>query len=368
MNRALLTEAPWGRTAALLAHGAPLEMRLANPADEVGAIWRGRVLRVERGLGAFVDLGEDGTGLLTSGKPPHEGAVVLVQATRPATGDKGPALGAAPRLAGRYLVYTPRQPDVSASRRLPDDGTRTRLQGFARRLLQPGEGAVVRAAAAAAGDAAIVRELDMLRARWQRIDSAGDEAPFRLWREPDPLAAFLRDRLAAGGALMADRSLRRYVEQAGPPDARVELLQEPGWRAFGLEEAIQRALEPVVMLAGGGSLSIEQTRAGIVIDVDGGARRDVLALNLEAARVIAREIRLRGLGGLILIDFVDLDRAAERRRVERRLAEGFAADPAARRQLPVSPLGVIEMTRQRLGAPLAEQWAQCRRQPWPMSP
>ena len=362
MNRALLTEAPWGRAAALLADGGPLELRLDRPADTAGAIWRGRVLRVERGLGAFVDLGEDGTGLLASRKPLHEGAAVLVQATRPATGDKGPALGGPPRLAGRYLVYTPLQPGVSASRRLPDDGTRARLQGFARRLLRPGEGLVVRAAAAVAGDAAIVRELEALRTRWQRIDAARDEAPpVRLWQEPDPLSAFLRERLAPGGALAVDRALRRYAGRIGLPDARVEALEEPGWQAFGLEDAIQRALEPIVALSGGGSISIEETRAGVVIDVDGGGRRGALALNLEAAGTIAREVRLRGLGGLILTDFVDLDRAGERRRVERRLADGFAGDPAARRQLPFSPLGVIEMTRQRLGVPLAEQWALRRR-------
>ncbi len=361
MNRALLTEAPWGRTAALLADDGPLEIRLDRPADRMGTIWLGRVLRVERGLGAFVDLGEDGTGLLASGKLPHEGAAVLVHATRPATADKGPALGAAPSLAGRYLVYTPRKPGVSASKRLPDDGTRERLQGFARRLLEPGEGAVVRAAAAGAGDAAIIRELDMLRARWQRIDTARDEAPARLWQEPDPLSAFLRDRLDTGGIVMADRALRRYAERILPPDARLEIPDEPGWRAFGLEEAIRDAMDPVVALGGGGSIAIEETRAGIVVDVDGGGRKGALTLNLEAAGAIAREIRLRGLGGLILIDFVDLDRAAERRQVERRLAEGFAGDPAARRQLPVSPLGVIEMTRQRLGAPLAEQWALRRR-------
>ena len=116
-----------------------------------------------------------------------------------------------------------------------------------------------------------------------------------------------------------------------------------------------------VALAGGGSISIEETRAAVVIDVDGGGRKDALALNLEAAETIAREVRLRGLGGLVLIDFVDLDRAAERRRVDRRLADGFAGDPAARRHLPFSPLGVVEMTRQRLGVPLAEQWAKRRR-------
>ena len=361
MNRALLTEAPWGRTAALLAADGPSEIRLERPVDEMGALWRGRVLRVEPGLGAFVDLGEDVTGLLASGKPPHEGAAVLVQATRPATGGKGPALGAAPRLPGRYLVYTPLRPDISASKRLPDDGTRTRLQGLARRLLQPGEGAVVRAAAAAAGDAAIARELEMLRSRWQRIDAARDEAPAVLWREPDPLSAFLRDRLEPGGILIVDQALRPYAKRIAPPDARIEMLDEAGWRAFGLEDTIERALEPVVTLASGGSISLEETRAGLVIDVDGGGRKGALALNLEAAGAIAREVRLRGLGGLILIDFVDLDRAAERRRVERRLADGFAGDPAARRQLPFSPLGVIEMTRQRLGVPLAEQWARRRR-------
>ena len=368
MNRALLTEAPWGRAAALLADGGPSEIRLERPADWVGALWRGRVLRVEPGLGAFVDLGAGGTGLLASGKPPHEGAALLVQAARAATGGKGPALGAAPRLAGRYLVYTPLRPDISASRRLPDDGTRTRLQGVARRLLRPGEGAVVRAAAAAAGDAALARELELLRSRWRRIDAARDEAPALLWREPDPLAAFLRDRLAAGGTVMADRPLRGYAGRAAPPDARIEMLEEPGWRAFGLDEAIERALQPIVPLRGGGSIAIEETRAGIVIDVDGGGRKGALAANLEAAGTIAREIRLRGLGGLVLIDFIDLDRAAERRRVERRLADGFAGDPAARRQLPFSALGVVEMARQRPGPPLAEQWALRRRQPCPTIP
>ncbi len=361
MNRALLTEAPWGRTAALLAGGAPVELRLERPPEDTGAVWRGRVVRVQPGLGAFVDLGDAGTGLLAGGKPPDEGAAVLVQGTRNATGGKGPALGAAPRLAGRYLVYTPRRPGVAASKRLPDTGARARLQGFARRLLQPGEGVVMRAAAAAVGDAAIVRELELLRMRWKRIEAAPDGAPALLWREPDPLAAFLRDRLEPGGKVLADRALRRYAERIGVSDAQIELLQEPGWRAFGLEDVIGRALEPVVALAGGGSISIETTRAATVIDVDGGGRRDVLALNLEAAGAVAREIRLRGLGGLVLIDFVDLDRAAERRRVDRRLADGFAGDPAARRQLPLSALGVIEMARQRLAAPLAEQWAERRR-------
>ena len=361
MNRALLTEAPWGRVAALLAGNAPAELRLESPVDVLGAIWRGRVTRVDAGLGAFVDLGEDGAGLLASARLPHEGASVLVQATRPATGSKGPALGAAPRLAGRYLVYTPRRPGISASKRLPDDGTRARLQGFVRRLLRPEEGAVVRAAAAAAGDAAIARELEVLRARWHRIDTAPDEGPALLWREPDPLGAFLRDRLAPGGALLTDRTLRRYAERIGLPDARITVLDEPGWQAFELEETIQSALEPIVTLGGGGSVSIEATRAATVVDVDGGGRKDALALNLEAAETVAREVRLRGLGGLVLIDFVDLDRAADRRRVERRLADGFAGDPAARRQLPFSPLGVVEMSRQRLGAPLAEQWAQRRR-------
>ncbi len=356
MNRALLTDAAWGRTAVLLADdGPPVEIRLDQPTDWMGAIWLGRVRRVERGLGAFVDLGKDGTGLLASGKPPHEGAAVLVQATRPATADKGLALGAAPSLAGRYLIYTPRKRGVSVSKRLPDNGVR--LQGFARHLLQPGEGVVVRAAAVGAGDAAIVRELDLLRARWRGIDSTQNEAPVRLWQEPDPLAAFLRDRLAAGGILLADRALRRYAERMAPPDARLEIADEPGWRAFGLEEVIQGAMEPVVALADGGSLAIEETRAGIMIDVDGGSRKDALALNLQAARTIAREVRLRGLGGLILVDFVDLDRAAARRQVDRCLAEGFAGDLATRQQLPFSPLGVVEMTRQRLGIPLAEQWS-----------
>ncbi len=358
MKRALLTEAPWGATAALLAGGEPLELRLERPADELGAIWRGRVLRVEPGLGAFVDLGDGATGLLAGGRPPHEGAALLVQATRPGAGGKGPALGARPRLAGRYLVYTPGKAGIAASRRLPDGDVRRRLQGFARRLAEPGEGLVLRAAAAEAADAALIRELDRLRARWRRIEAGDDDAPALLWREPDPLAAFLRERLAPGGLLLADRALRGRAERLDLPDARIELLEEPGWRAFGLADAVQQALEPVVPLAGGGSLAIETTRAAVAVDVDGGGRRDALALDLEAAGRIAREVRLRGLGGLILIDFVDLDRAAQRRQVDRRLADGFAGDPAARQFLPFSPLGVVQMTRQRLAPTLAEQWAE----------
>lgn len=356
MRQAILTQAPWGPTAALLDRGAVAELRIESLPESLGAIHAGRILRSQHGLGRFIDIG-DGVVGLAPGRSPPEGTMAIVQVTRAPHDDKGPALTLAPKLAGRLVVLCPTRPGIATSKGIVDPAVRRRLQGFAKRLAGDGEGLIMREAAALAGDTAVERELGALRERWRQITAAAGRAPGRLWRERDPLLPFLRDGLAAGGVLSADRTLMRRAERLGFADVEIRMSTEPGYEAYGLRDVIARALEPEIALPGGGRMTVEATRAATVIDVDGGGGRSQRAANLEAAERLGRELRLRGIGGLILIDFIDSDRPEERREVGRRLEQGFAGDRSDRRILAMSPLGVIEMTRRRLGPPLADQWA-----------
>ena len=356
LRQAILTQAPWGPTAALLDRGAVAELRIESLPESLGAVHTGRILRSQRGLGRFIDIGGGVVGL-ASGRGPPEGTMATVQVTRAPHGDKGPALALAPKLAGRLVVLCPTRPGIAASKGIVDPAIRRHLQGFAKRLAGDGEGLIMRDAAALAGDTAIERELGALRERWRQITGAAGKAPGRLWHERDPLLPFLRDGLAAGGMLTADRTLMRRAERLGFADVEIRMSTEPGYEAYGLRDVIARALEPEVALPGGGRMTVEATRAATVIDVDGGGGRSQRTANMEAADRLGRELRLRGIGGLILIDFIDPDRPEERREIGHRLERGFAGDRSERRMLAMSPLGVIEMTRRRLGPPLADQWA-----------
>ena len=356
LRQAILTQAPWGPTAALLDRGGVAELRIESLPESVGSIHTGRILRNERGLGRFVDIGGGVVGL-ASGRGPPEGTLTTVQVTRAAHGDKGPALTFAPKLAGRLLVHCPTRPGIAASKGIADPAVRRRLQGFAKRLAGNGEGLIMREAAALAGDTAIERELGALRERWRRIAGAPGKAPGHLWHERDPLLPFLRDGLAAGGMLTADRALVRRAEHFGFADIEIRVSTERGYEAHGLRDVIAGALESEVVLPGGGRMTIEATRAATIIDVDGAGARNPRTANFEAADRLGRELRLRGIGGLILIDFIDPDRPEEGREIGRHLERGFAGDGSDRRILAMSPLGVIEMTRRRSGLPLADQWA-----------
>ena len=354
MSRELVTEVtPFGARAGLLEGGRLLEVSLAD-ADSVpvrGQIFLGRVRTIDHDLdAAFVDcgLGEDGylsardARMLSGqsrgapiGRQLHEGQAVLVQGRRDPQGGKGPRLTGDVALAGPCLVFRPRQ---------------------------PGGGLSERRAARGATAAELSAEADRLRRLWQAIEATARDArpPARLHGPSEPVQQLLvthlgddPNRIVVGEQATLVRA-RGYLADWRPSLLdRLEHLPD-AFAASGAGEQLAAALEPVVELAGGGRLIIQATAALTAIDVDGGGRRP-LDVDLEAAAEIARQLRLRRLGGTIVIDFVDLAAKSDRTRLLATLRGALAEDPTPVQVWPMSPLGLIELSRKRSGPSLAEQ-------------
>jgi len=391
--------------AALLAHGRLQELEIWRPDQQVlaGAIYLGRVSALAPGLdGAFVALGEAREGFLgrrdlgpAAGPDDgatavrrrlNEGQAVLVQVRRAASGGKGALLTMAPTLPGHTLAYRPHARAAVLSRRIAEPAERTRLRALAERLSGPGGAFIVRTAAAGIEAAALEREAEALRQRWREIEAAaaGAAAPACLDGDDDPVIRTLREHLHPGIASVrlddgeALRRARAWCRQAAPWALSRLALHEGEAALFerhGVEAAIEAALGPRLMLPGGGWLSIESTEALTAIDVNAGAaaageRRQAVALatNLEAAAEIARQLRLRRLGGLVVIDFLRLDEAGDAGRVLAALDAALAGDPTPTRRSEFSAFGLVELSRRRRGAPLAERLGepcrQCRGRAW----
>jgi len=284
---------------------------------------------------------------------------------RDAYGRKGPQLSRRLTLAGRYLVYAPYGGRVAVSRQIEDETARNRLLDLAGRLADGGEGFVVRTAAEGADAAGIAAEVPLLRAAWQALCEAREaaDAPALLHGEPGPIERALRDhgrpdieaiRIEYGPGLEAAQAFcRRFA-----PDLLERLNAHRGevplFSAHGIEDAIAGALERRVTLPSGGAIVIDQTEALTAIDVDsarysggGDPAGAAFATNLEAAAEIARQVRLRNIGGLIVVDFIHADDEAQWDRVLGVLAQGFADDRNPCRVLGRTAGGLVEMTRRR---------------------
>ncbi len=343
----------FGLRAGLLADGRLLEVSVldAEAMPVRGQIWLGRVRAIDHELdAAFVDCGLEEDGWLAARDVPlasdqgrgtpigqrlHEGQAVVVQGRRDPQGGKGARLTGEVALPGPCLIYRPHRPE--------------------------GGQFEVRPAADASEDELRAEAL-RLRALWQEILAKAGELrpPARLQSAADPVQWVLAEHLGAGPEriLVADAALlarvRRYLADWRPAlQDRLELVPD-AFVATGAEEQLAAALEPVVPLAGGGSLIIQPTAALTAIDVDGGGRR-ALEVDLEAAAEVARQLRLRQLGGTIVVDFVDLTGKRDRARLFSAVRAALAADPVPVRAFPMSALGLIEISRQRLGPALAEQ-------------
>jgi Rne/Rng family ribonuclease len=336
----------------------------------------GRVTRVEPRLqAAFLDIG-DGRSVFLNAKDARflpgvgpstpieravrEGERLIVQGLREAAGDKGGRVTADLRLVGLYLVLRPRSEAVEASSHLGKRAQALLLERGAR--LFPKGGVLLRRAAAGADDAALLREAAELGARWSELeararharpgplDIAGDEPLSRLLRTVlgnpvDALAAAEPDLLAGA---------RHFAESRLPGVLAVEALPgpAPAFESTGVADQIATALAREVPLQGGGRLLIEPTAALTAIDVDGGAEH-ALGVNLEAAGEIARQVRLRNLGGIIVVDFIGMGQRRDRQRVVDALRRAFARDPFPVQVHDSSPLGLVEIGRPRRGATLA---------------
>ena len=348
-----------------------------HAASLVGGIYLGRVRRVEPGLeAAFVDLGLPQAGFLAveEARPTgarggkiadhvKEGDAVLVQIMQDALADKGPKLTTRLSFQGRLVVLMPGQRDLRASGRV-GGGERQRLLDILEGPSQVDEGWIARTAAGGRQADDIAGEVARLRQAWQTVKEAADagNAPACLLGEREPVLRILRDLDAADVEILIEgadmlRRVREFCNEEAPDlSGRVaaHAAREPLFEAHAVDEQIEEALSPTVGLAGGGAVTFQETRAVIAIDIDsarapsrGGREAMALAVNSEAVAEIARQMRLRGLAGLIVIDPLRLRSAENRKNLPTRLRAEVASDPAKVEVAGYTKLGLIEMTRRR---------------------
>ncbi|WP_372056464.1 Rne/Rng family ribonuclease [Tistrella mobilis] len=310
---------------------------------------------------------------LTIGDCVADGDQIMVQVTKDAVKGKGARLTANISLPGRHLVFTPFQGGVGVSRRIESEAERQRLHDIVQPLAEAGEGGfIVRTAAEGATSEELQADAQYLRTLWADLEASAARggAPRPLHLDLDPLLRALRDQAQEGVAeilvdepVAYERALafaRRFMPHL---EDRIRLWDRPEalFEVFDVEEVIAEALQPRVRLPSGGFVVIDQTEALTSIDVNTGRfvgeadqEATVLHTNLEAAEVIAHQLRLRNLGGLIVIDFIDMERAENRQKLYDAFRAAMVADRAATTVLPMSELGLVQMTRKRGRESLAQ--------------
>jgi ribonuclease G len=355
----------------------------------ISNIYKGRVSRVLPGMqAAFIDIGLERTAFLhesdisrgpdsENGAEPahvpgirellHEGGEVLVQVLKDPLGTKGARLTTYITLPSRYLVLMPRGQGIGVSSRIEDETERARLREVMETLIPDDArvGYIVRTAAEGASLDALRADMLFLDKLWESIcQQAARTPPGQLVYEDLPLALrVLRDLLSAEMERVlvdSEATFRRMTEFAAmfvpemAPIIERYTGRRPIFDLYGIDDEIQRALERKVNLKSGGYLIIDQTEAMTTIDVNTGAyvghrnlEETIFRTNLEAAVAIARQLRLRNLGGIIILDFIDMEEEEHRSQVLQALERALAADPARTQVMAVSTLGLVEMTRKR---------------------
>src|SRR5215207_5949731 len=356
-----------------------------------GNIYLGRVQNVLPGMeAAFVDIGTPKNGVLYRGDVAFDpsdveeshprierllknGQSVLVQVTKNPIGAKGARLTQEVSLAGRFVVMVPGQPETyGISKRLPDD-ERKRLRRVLEGLRPPDAGLIVRTAAEGA------RDVERLRAQWEQISKVASraKAPSLVYQEPTLVVRVIREEFTKEyrGVIIDDRDLyeqvRSYVDAIAPELAeRVEYYHQeeeglPMYERFHVQEQLLKALDRKVWLPSGGSLIVESTEALTVIDVNTGKNvgrtnleETVYRNNLEAAEEVARQLRLRDIGGIIVIDFIDMEIRKNRDEVIRAFRDALARDKTRTQVFDISELGLVEMTRKRISEGLVETFSE----------
>jgi ribonuclease E len=389
------------------AHIAVLEGRqlvehyVSSPTDETtsidGNIYLGRVQNVLPGMeAAFIDIGTPKNGVLYRGdvaydpadieggeKPRIErvlrnGQAIIVQVTKNPIGHKGARLTQEVSLAGRFVVMVPAQPQTyGISKRLPDD-ERKRLRRVLDRLRPADAGLIVRTAAEGATEEELERDMLRLNAQWRQISELAKRMKpgSLLYKEPGLAIRLIREEFTKEyrGVVIDDTTLhdevRGYVDAIAPELAeRVEFYDAvaenlPVFEKFHVHEQLHKALDRKVWLPSGGSIIVERTEALTVIDVNTGKNvgasnleETVYRNNLEAAEVVARELRLRDIGGIIVIDFIDMESRGNREAVEEAFRQALARDKTRTQVFPISELGLVEMTRKRVSEGLVEAFS-----------
>ncbi len=356
----------------------------------VGSVYLGKTRSVLPGMEAsFVDFGASKNGVLYVGDlqrdPGQRGKVrieevlskgdeVLVQVVKDAMGHKGARLTNQISVAGRYLVFVPNSDAHGISRRLPEE-ERNRLRNIVRDVKPSGAGVIVRTAARGATRAQLRADLAKLIETWDGIkaEAAKGGAPRLLYEEPPLLLRVIREhftpdfrRLLIDDADAKERVEHYLSETESNLISRVHLYKDemPLFERFHVEDQLRKALDRKVWLPSGGHLVIDRTEALTVIDVNTGRfvgssslEDTVLQNNLEAAEEIGRQLRLRDIGGIIVIDFIDMEVPENQRAVLRRLKETLAKDKTRTQVFDVSHLGLVEMTRKNVSEGLVESFS-----------
>lgn len=404
MRREILVSAmPKESWVALLEDEKLAEVMLERPDHDriIGDIFLGRVDAVLPGIqAAFVDIGMERAGflhvsdLIYDEDPEHEngrsdrrnrsrarkyppiqshiqkGQVLLVQVTKEAISSKGPRITAQVSLPGRFLVYMPHSSNVGISRRIEDRVQRTKLRRMAKKILpRDSGGIIVRTVSEEVTEKKLEKELKHLREIWAKVLAVAEsqEAPALAHRGAQLIGGVMRDLFSDKfDAVRIDsrpiyNEVLEYVKSVDPElSGRVHLHEgeEPLFDKYGIGEEIQRAFERKVTLKSGGHIVIEPTEALVSIDVNTGRftgkgkkkdpAKTILQTNLGAAREIAKQLRLRDIGGIIVADFIDMESKAHRDKVLHELKTHLGRDRARTKAFEVSSLGLIEMTRQRV--------------------
>jgi len=384
---------------ALLENGQAAELYIERKRDSslVGNIYKGRVARILPGMqSAFIDIGLDKAAFLyvsdaTSGHDDYSGIIddssddmrpsgehrpieeilqegqdVMVQVSKDPIGTKGARVTTYCTLPGRYLVLMPDVDHVGVSRRLTDDAERDRLRAMALKLKTPGYGYIVRTVSEGCSEEELAGDMEFLKLLWENIIKKNERvsAPQMLYSDLDLAFRSIRDllsheveRLVVDSADEYNRLLD-FVRSYFPKlETRIEMYEddEPVFDAFGIELDISRALGRKVWLKSGGYIVIDQTEALTTVDVNTGKyvgketlEDTILKTNLEAVKEIAYQIRLRNLGGIIIIDFIDMEKEENRQKLFSAFREAMSRDRAKNMILNVSELGLVQMTRKRV--------------------
>jgi len=360
----------------------------------VGNLYKGRVTRVLPGMqAAFVDIGlprdgflyvREAGGLLDDftdifrvddvpdstdmpdtdiGDLLRQGQEILVQVVKDPIGTKGARLTTHITLPGRFLVYMPTVVQLGVSRRINDDEERTRLKTIIESF--EGGGWIVRTAGEGQGEVELEADRRYLLRLWESVQAGADRAhaPYLVHRELSPVLRAVRDTftLSVQEAWVDDEEafeeILEFLEQTDPslvPRLKLYRKATDLISAFGLDRELEKALRPKVWLKSGGYLVVNQTEALVAIDVNTGKfvgssslEETVFTLNLEAVREIVRQLRLRDLGGIVVIDFIDMEDPAHRTELYDALQRELETDPARTQLLPMSDLGLIQLTRKR---------------------
>lgn len=402
----IINSEPLEKRVALLVDGVleKFEVERTGEAREVGAIFKGRIQNLEPGLkAAFVDIGEPKNAFLhywdilpaandntieivrdnksdKQRKRESEkvsikdipklypiGSEIVLQITKGQIGTKGPRTTTNIALPGRFLVLMPYAGTLGISRKIEDKKERSRLKGILRDLTLPeGMGIIVRTAGEGKKARFFIRDLHILLKRWEVINERMTESkkPSCLYVEPDIVGRTVRDFLTEDiDRVMVDKkedfdNIIDEVTKISPRSkSKIHRFTDdiPVFERFNIERQIEQTYMRCVPLPGGGEIVIEETEALISIDVNTGSHKNknkdgkdfILQVNLEAATEICRQVRLRNIGGLIILDFIDMKAKQDRNAVLARMRREMANDKAKNHILPISTLGIMQMTRQR---------------------